>query len=257
VNAPACATNVDCTEIWKGDACKANARCDAASSVCLFDLLDKDGDKHVPYICGGDDCNDANGNIHPNATEVCNGDDDNCNGIVDEEAEANAPMCNRTEVCTSGKCACKPENLCNGTCTDILTDARNCGACSHSCFASTDSSVPRNDWACEGGTCVCGGTVCKTVCTNLLEDEVNCGACGTVCGEDEVCRSGACTLIHKCTIEGQINGTTCEGDQLCKIVINSGTFASFGVACATDMCDCPSSYTCGQVSDWEYECYSP
>ncbi len=39
-----------------------------------------------PAICpsGGGDCNDADNSVHPNASETCNGVDDNCNGMTDE-----------------------------------------------------------------------------------------------------------------------------------------------------------------------------
>jgi hypothetical protein len=36
------------------------------------------------YVTNDLDCNDANSSIHPSATEICNGVDDNCNGTVDE-----------------------------------------------------------------------------------------------------------------------------------------------------------------------------
>src|SRR5439155_234931 len=35
-------------------------------------------------VTSNSDCNDANAGIHPGATEVCNGVDDNCNGQVDD-----------------------------------------------------------------------------------------------------------------------------------------------------------------------------
>ena len=36
------------------------------------------------------DCNDANENIYPNANELCNGFDDNCDNITDEDTSVDA-----------------------------------------------------------------------------------------------------------------------------------------------------------------------
>lgn len=38
------------------------------------------------YFLTSTDCNDANATIHPNASEICNGVDENCNGTIDENA---------------------------------------------------------------------------------------------------------------------------------------------------------------------------
>jgi len=50
---------------------------------------DFDGDGYtLDPCCGlGLDCDDGNPDVHPGATEVCNGIDDNCDALVDENAE--------------------------------------------------------------------------------------------------------------------------------------------------------------------------
>jgi hypothetical protein len=45
---------------------------------------DNDGFSIEGGSCGPVDCNDANAQTHPGSMEVCNGEDDNCNGQIDE-----------------------------------------------------------------------------------------------------------------------------------------------------------------------------
>lgn len=82
-----------CTD---GDQCTDDA-CVEQSRSCVHRAAtrDVDGDGYNGPRAGhqagdngscGDDCNDANAAIHPGATEICNGVDDNCNLIIDDNA---------------------------------------------------------------------------------------------------------------------------------------------------------------------------
>ncbi len=60
---------------------------DRSTEVALratFDL-DVDGDGFVAVEAGGDDCDDADARVHPGAPERCDGLDNDCNGLVDDD----------------------------------------------------------------------------------------------------------------------------------------------------------------------------
>jgi hypothetical protein len=51
----------------------------------LFNSLpDADQDGHLKIAFGGDDCDDWNPTVHPGASEICDGLDNNCDGRIDE-----------------------------------------------------------------------------------------------------------------------------------------------------------------------------
>jgi Putative metal-binding motif/Secretion system C-terminal sorting domain/Mycoplasma protein of unknown function, DUF285 len=87
-NAVAARTNLDISKSWTiiGD-----------GLVATVFFADADGDgfgnaaapqnacsQPSGFVSNSTDCNDANANVRPNATEICNGIDDNCNGIIDD-----------------------------------------------------------------------------------------------------------------------------------------------------------------------------
>ncbi len=77
-----------------GDAC-TNAFCDPDTAECIFTrkTFDEDGDGHYAALPGtrpgepgscGDDCDDTSDRAFPGGREACDGVDNDCNGVVDD-----------------------------------------------------------------------------------------------------------------------------------------------------------------------------
>ncbi len=71
--------------------------CSSCIPVLWYQDADNDGygnaaitqsscDKPSGYVAINTDCDDADAGIHPNAQDICNGLDDNCNGLIDENS---------------------------------------------------------------------------------------------------------------------------------------------------------------------------
>lgn len=61
---------------------------DGCAPVLVCTDVDGDGYNSTGGLCGPIDCNDNNALIRPGAIELCNGVDDNCNGIIDDGCAA-------------------------------------------------------------------------------------------------------------------------------------------------------------------------
>jgi len=84
---------VDCDD---NDVCTSEV-CEPTTGECVYAIatLDSDGDGHraprpgtipgAPDACG-DDCDDSSPLAHPGGTEVCDGVDNDCNGVIDDNA---------------------------------------------------------------------------------------------------------------------------------------------------------------------------
>jgi hypothetical protein len=158
----------DCDDNDAGRYPGATEICDADDEDCDPTTLgfDFDGDGFMSIACCngpgncGTDCNDHVFGIKPGAIEVCNGTDDNCNGLIDEDV---APLLYRDRdgdgagdpTCTALLCSSTVGWATSGTdCDDtrasILPGVTICapdGTGTLTCTAGSWASAP-----CTGGT---------------------------------------------------------------------------------------------------------
>src|ERR1700689_2474431 len=78
-------------------------------------------------------------------------------------------------TCDSG------QTTCDGVCTDVKTDAQNCGACGTSCGLGAACTAGK----CAAASCAQGLELCGDSCIDTKADPANCGMCGKTCPSNE------------------------------------------------------------------------
>lgn len=181
----------------------------------------------------------------PKSVEACDGVDDDCNGLVDDNAVCPTPG----DLCHDGKCVppcgkkefkCNPGTICD-TATDLCVDP-----------ACVDKKCPDGQ-TCRGGTCgaPCDGVVCPHGQTCVNDACID--LCATTeCATGQVCRGGLC--FSGCTT---CDGVTCGAGLKCDAASNDCVDPSCATPCAAgtwcsagtckDLCDgvkCPVGESC-------------
>jgi len=159
--------------------------CDMVDNDCNPATLgpDMDGDDEVSTACCnpvvggslhcGSDCDDANPAVYSSATEVCNGKDENCNGMVDEGVTVPSYA-------------------------DVDSDGYGAGAPVQKCAGTTGFSILGNDCD-DGNPAITPGVMrCNLATPQNLNDIETCTSTGTYKG-------GICSGAELCKV--QPNGT--------------------------------------------------
>ncbi|MCA9575975.1 MAG: hypothetical protein R3B40_26260 [Polyangiales bacterium] len=176
--------------------------------------IDEDDDGYGEGVfCDGPDCNDADELVHPDADELCNGDDDDCDTLADNmpiDCVQQGCRFNGTRYESSPGAACS-----NGTCEQVTVTScgrytciggmENGDVCAGSCEVN---GVENDDLCIESAHCDAG------VCVDDLPD-------GSACTVDSDCRTNHCE-----------NGFCCSGGTCCAQDSNCPGYPGVGVICS-------------------------
>ena len=235
----------DCDGTADEDAAEVGAACDgpcgAGSRVCLDGAL----------VCQGD---------RPAMAELCNGEDDDCDGTVDEEPEGVGEACATCPgeyECTGGALVCTggtPE-VCNGMdddCDGMVDEAiapQPCGEVEGACEAGTQTCADGRLGACIGAVGpsdeTCDGR--DEDCDGMVDEGLDgCETIGGPCQEDDDCPSGLCLDddgSRYCSRECAVGGEDCGPAAVCVEVDGQAVCIPQFVPCETD-CDCEDGLAC-------------
>ncbi len=194
------------------------------------------GTENVGICLGGTQSCDPGGNwgacvgqILP-TTEVCDGVDEACAGVIDQ----NAP-CSPGNSCVNGSCV---PSVCGGE-SNITCPAGYACQASNGCQAVSCGDA-------DAGTCPAGNRCTDGGCVDPCQG-ITCGS-GAFCGGGQ-CLAGGCTMVG-CPADQICVASTCVQDPCQGVSCADGTFCRGGFCVqACGFVSCGSGETCDQNGD--------
>ncbi len=125
------------------------------------DDVDRDGDG---FACNVGDCNDADRTVFPGAPELCDGSDNDCNGVIDDAPDADGDGLNVCEGdCDDNDPAVRPglAEVCDGKDNDCSPGTRD-DALRRDCYFGPPGT--EGVGVCRGGQERCDGQAWEGVC---------------------------------------------------------------------------------------------
>jgi hypothetical protein len=176
------------------------------------DLTDQDGDGVDAIVAGGEDCEDTDETIYPGANEVCDEEDNDCDGTVDEPgAEGCSTWWLDDDDDGYGSdvtdCLCGPSGDYTADNSNDCDDADSEVNPGHTAFETLPSSSGGWDWDCSGTVETqsntlgsCDGTFSCTLIIGWSGASPSCGDLGVwvtgcsggTCDESGDARTQAC-----------------------------------------------------------------
>jgi hypothetical protein len=133
------------------------------------------------------DCDDTDNTVYPGAPEICDGKDNNCDGLVD-----NGATCDNGQSCFNGKCV----NACDVDAGNSCGPSKHCDSVTHTCVNDTVVGIGQPctaDSECQSPLFCVDASV---VGSNVLPSGAN-GMCTQPC-----CSSADCPASFVCYAPG-------------------------------------------------------